>query len=97
MIVRIVKMTFRTEEVDAFKFLFESVKEKIRNQKGCHKLQLLQGEEDKRIFFTYSHRDTQEDLDRYRHSELFKETLSKTKAKFDDRPEAWSTQALHSF
>lgn len=42
MITRIVKMTFREEEVEAFKALFEERKSLIRNFKGCTHLQLWQ-------------------------------------------------------
>ncbi|RYF82914.1 MAG: antibiotic biosynthesis monooxygenase, partial [Chitinophagaceae bacterium] len=35
MIIRIVKMIFRDEEVDAFKTLFDERKSLIRNFEGC--------------------------------------------------------------
>lgn len=90
MIVRIVKMTFRREEVVNFQNLFNERKEKIRHFEGCQHLELWQHAHDKNIFFTYSVWDSEQHLDHYRFSELFKDTWTKTKALFDSKPEAWS-------
>lgn len=90
MIVRIVKMTFRREEVANFQNLFNERKEKIRHFKGCQHLELWQHAHDENIFFTYSVWDSEQHLDHYRFSELFKDTWTKTKALFDAKPEAWS-------
>lgn len=94
MIIRIVKLTFKPEEVDSFKVLFESVKEKIRSREGCESLSLLQDKHDSRIFFTYSYWQSESQLNDYRHSELFEVTWRKTKAMFDDKPQAWSVDKL---
>ncbi len=90
MIVRIVKLTFRPEEVETFKELFEQKKKKIRNFEGCLHLKLLQGVNHSNIFFTYSHWQTEDDLNNYRYSDLFSETWSATKLLFSDKPEAWT-------
>lgn len=90
MIVRIVKMTFRCEEVANFQNLFNERKEKIRHFEGCQHLELWQHAHDEKIFFTYSVWDSEQHLDHYRFSELFKDTWTKTKALFDAKPEAWS-------
>ena len=90
MIVRIVKLTFRPEEVENFKELFEQKKKKIRNFEGCLHLKLLQGANHSNIFFTYSHWQTENDLNNYRYSDLFSETWSATKLLFSDKPEAWT-------
>lgn len=95
MIVRIVTMNFHLENVDTFIALFESKKEKIRNFPGCQYLELLQGETDKHIFKTYSHWDSQEALDNYRHSELFAATWKDTKALFAERASAISLNRLY--
>ena len=95
MIVRIVKLTFREEEISNFKQVLEDSKEKIRAFPGVLHLQMLQSAEDPCIFFTYSHWESKEDLENYRHSELFKSTWAKTKPLFSAKPEAWSTHQLH--
>lgn len=94
MLIRIVKMNFKTEEIDAFRRMFDGKKTKIRNFQGCRHLELYQDKHDPEIFFTYSFWESDEDLQRYRHSELFKSTWQETKAKFAARAEAWSVNRL---
>ena len=90
MIVRIVKMTFAPDKVDAFLNVFESSKNKIRNFEGCLFLELLQDKTNPNIFFTHSHWLAEEHLHNYRHSELFTTTWAKTKPLFKEKAEAWS-------
>ena len=94
MIRRIVKMIFREEEIAAFKDLFEQTSDRIRSFEGCQSLELVQGVDDPRVFFTISTWRDAEALESYRNSDLFKSTWSQTKVKFDDRPAAWSTQTI---
>lgn len=95
MIVRIVTMTFDPDRVNDFNELFEGVKQKIRGFPGCHHLSLLQGVAPKEnVFMTYSHWDSESDLDAYRHSELFGDTWTKTKAMFSDKPSAISLEEI---
>ncbi|MFY0605001.1 MAG: antibiotic biosynthesis monooxygenase [Flavobacteriaceae bacterium] len=90
MFVRIVKMSFHKEHVDAFLKNFDEKKEYIRNSSGCRLLELYRGKQNPTIFFTYSYWDKEEDLENYRNSDLFKEVWAKTKVLFNDKPEAWS-------
>lgn len=90
MIVRIVQMTFRPEEVEHFQALFEERKERIRHFEGCTHLELWQDAHNPNIFFTYSNWESEAYLDHYRFSEFFKDTWSRTKALFAERPNAWS-------
>ena len=90
MIKRIVKLTFREDDVASFLSIFEESKDKIRNFPGCQHLELLRNEAPENIFFTYSYWDSPEDLDAYRSSSLFKSTWSRTKKLFSDKPQAWS-------
>lgn len=92
MIVRIVKMTFRTEDVESFISLFTERKQLIRTFEGCKHLELWQEAGNSNVFFTYSIWDSEQHLDRYRFSELFKDTWSRTKALFADPPQAWSVE-----
>ena len=96
MLVRIVKMEFKTEEVEAFQNLFEANKHKIRNVEGCEFLELYQDVNNKDIFFTYSYWSDEKYLEHYRNSSLFKEIWSSTKVKFKAKPAAWSVQKLVS-
>jgi heme-degrading monooxygenase HmoA len=94
MIIRIVKLSFHPEHVSTFKAIFEESKQKILTQKGCNRVELLQDVNTKNVFFTYSWWNSEDDLNRYRHSELFEEVWAKTKVLFNDKPMAWSTEKI---
>lgn len=95
MIVRIVKLSFREEEIDRFKEILVESKEKIKSFPGVIYLEMLQDINDPTIFFTYSHWESEQDLENYRHSELFKNTWAKTKPLFSAPAKAWSNNRLH--
>ncbi|MCK0190793.1 antibiotic biosynthesis monooxygenase family protein [Arenibacter sp. F20364] len=90
MLVRIVKLTFKKENIASFEAIFENNKKKIRQVEGCTFLELLQSKEDKNVFFTYSYWNSASDLENYRNSEFFKKVWGKTKLLFEEKPEAWS-------
>lgn len=90
MIVRIVKMTFKPNETAKFLQLFEERKKTIRDFDGCRHLELWQEAGNEQVFFTYSIWDSEQHLNKYRFSSFFKDTWSKTKVLFADRPAAWS-------
>lgn len=94
MFTRIVKMTFKTAHIAEFVQQFDSIKEKILNQKGCHSVVLFQDKTDKRVFFTYSIWSAESDLERYRNSVFFKEVWQHTKQFFAAKPEAWSLNEI---
>ena len=90
MIRRIVKMTFREEEVPAFAALFEQTKDRLRHFPGCKHLELWRQHDQHSVFFTFSIWDSPEDLAQYRSSDLFAQTWKQTKALFAAPPQAWS-------
>jgi heme-degrading monooxygenase HmoA len=83
-------MKFREVEIESFQQLFEERKHKIRTWPGCLHLELWQDMNDKNLFFTYSHWESEAHLDNYRFSEFFKDTWSRTRVLFADKPDAWS-------
>ena len=95
MIIRIVKMVFKNEEIESFKQLFNERKHLIRNFEGCTHLELWQDKDLPNTFFTYSWWDTEEHLNNYRNSHFFDDTWTLTKQKFSAKPEAWSVGQLH--
>jgi heme-degrading monooxygenase HmoA len=95
MIIRIVKMVFKEEEIDSFKLLFDERKSLIRDFEGCSHLELWQDKTRPSIFFTYSWWDSEAHLDQYRNSHFFDDTWTLTKQKFNARPEAWTVNILH--
>ncbi|HET8809278.1 MAG TPA: antibiotic biosynthesis monooxygenase family protein [Flavobacteriaceae bacterium] len=96
MLVRIVKMNFRKEEIEHFQLFFQEKKNFIRNFEGCRFLELYQDKNDPEIFFTYSYWENEAALDNYRHSELFKNVWAATKKMFGGKPEAWSVDKIVS-
>ena len=96
MFVRIVKMSFHQNKVDDFLKNFNSIKEKIRNVDGCRLLELYQDKENSSVFFTYSYWNDEKDLENYRNSELFKIVWAQTKLLFNEKPQAWSVNKIHS-
>lgn len=94
MLIRIVRMTFREEAVNAFLENFEAHKEKIRNFPGCRHLELWQDENHKNIFMTYSHWESEEALNQYRDSELFKSVWYFTKTLFVEKPVVFSSKKI---
>lgn len=91
MIVRIVKMEFHPDKAQDFLQLFEQVRGKILRFPGVISLALLRDLHDPCVFFTISHWDNEESIERYRHSDLFQQTWSVTKTYFRQPAQAWST------
>lgn len=83
-------MQFRKDEIVKFLEMFENVKEQIRNFDGCLGLSLLEDVSNPATLFTYSYWNSEEHLNQYRASELFKKTWEQTKSKFSDKPSAWT-------
>lgn len=96
MIIRIVKLSFHPEHVSAFLENFALMKQKIRNSPGNSFLELYRDVENTDVFFTYSHWDSDADLQAYRESELFYDVWTFTKKLFNAKPEAWSVERLVS-
>lgn len=90
MIVRIVKLNFKSENIASFEQIFEETKDRIRNFNGCSNLELYQSNEDPGVFFTYSNWSSDEALQAYRQSDFFKRIWGKTKILFKEQPQAWS-------
>ena len=90
MIVRIVKMTFKTENVIGFKEIFYESQKLIRAFDGCIHLELMKDISNESVYFTISHWESEEGLNTYRDSYLFKNTWSKVKPLFSEKAIAWS-------
>lgn len=96
MFVRIVKMDFHDDKVEAFLDNFHEVKEHIRNFPGNRFLELYRDRKDPSVFFTYSYWESEEALESYRKSALFTEVWAFTKQLFKHKPEAWSVDKVVS-
>lgn len=94
MLIRYVRMTFQEDKVEDFLKVFDESKEKIRAMQGCRYLELMQDVNQPAIFMTHSHWLSENDLNNYRDSELFKSTWAKTKPLFADKPLAFSVESV---
>jgi quinol monooxygenase YgiN len=94
MIIRIVKMTFKEENINDFISAFESRRNQISSFDGCLGVELLQDVKKENIFFTYSTWKDEPHLEKYRQSELFNSTWAEVKKWFSHKAEAWSLEKL---
>lgn len=94
MLIRIVKLTFKPENIPSFERIFQESKRKILSFEGCTKVELYQDLKNPNIFFTYSIWDKESDLEHYRSSDFFTSVWGKTKELFLEKPEAWSVNKL---
>jgi len=94
MLIRIVKMEFQQAKVDTFLDLFYKTRDKIAGFDGCSGVELLNSIDAGNIFFTYSKWESEQHLENYRRSELFRQTWTITKELFCNKPEAWSLTQL---
>ena len=94
MIKRIVKMSFRQEEVENFKLIFKNNWSFIKGFEGCSHVELLQDENDRSVFFTYSLWESESHLNNYRKSDLFAKVWGATKLLFNEKPQAWSLNQI---
>ena len=90
MIVRLVHLSLRADQVDAFLQLFERSKHKINAFPGCLHLELIQELDQPHKLSTLSRWESVDALDEYRNSAFFNETLALTKAMFAERAVAQS-------
>lgn len=90
MLIRIVRMDFEPEKVADFLDLFETVKKKIATFHGCNHLELCKDAKLDHVYYTFSKWESEDDLEKYRHSELFEDTWAKTKVLFGGKPLAYS-------
>lgn len=89
-ILRIVRLSFDENKTNEFIEIFQSTKNQIRSFEGCTHLELMKDLQNPNVFYTYSKWKSDEALESYRNSALFKETWSKTKLLFNDKPSAFS-------
>lgn len=94
MIKRIVKMSFELEKVEKFKSIYELNWHKIKGFEGCLHVELLQDHSSPSIFFTYSNWESENHLNNYRDSIVFKTVWASTKVLFNQKPEAWTLNVL---
>ncbi len=94
MLVRIVKLSIKEENIASFEQLFESTSKQIRDFEGCGFLALYKDRQDATVYFTHSHWENLAALENYRNSDFFRSVWGETKKLFHSKAEAWSLDAL---
>lgn len=87
-------MTFQEDKLEDFLLIFNRSKEKIRGFDGCQHLELLRDLNAQNVMLTYSYWLSEQHLNIYRESELFKTTWAATKILFADKPVAFSSERV---
>ena len=88
-------MSFDKRNANLFLEIFNEHRNQIRAAEGCTYLELWQTEEEhSTLFFTHSKWDSEEHLNNYRNSDIFKIVWPKTKALFNAAPQAWTVNSL---
>ena len=90
MITRFVKLTIAKEMIDKFTSIYTENGHKIQNFAGCKYLEILKDIHDQRVFFTVSKWESEEHLNTYRNSDLFKGVWQSFKPLFAAQAQAWT-------
>ena len=90
MLVRIVRMHFREEEVETFKEIFYDTRPHILKFRGCASVELYVDAGNPSVLYTHSTWDDEKFLDEYRASAFFKQTWQKVKRLFESSARAYS-------
>ncbi len=83
-------MHFREGEAEQFLVIFEEMKQHIAQSEGCFELNLHRDSANSNQFFTLSLWKSEEHLNNYRDSELFKLTWARVKPLFAEPATAWT-------
>ncbi|MFT5750132.1 MAG: quinol monooxygenase YgiN [Ancylomarina sp.] len=92
MIVRFVKLELQSQHIADFKRLTTGEKEEIIAFEGCSFLEILQDVNNKNLFFSHSHWESEEALNAYRYSSFFRGNWDQVKQWFAEKPVAWSLE-----
>jgi len=89
-ILRIVRMVFDPARLSEFHEVFDANKVQIGNFPGCLHLELHGDLKDERVRYTHSLWQSEEDLETYRQSDLFRGAWAISKTLFVEKPQAFS-------
>jgi quinol monooxygenase YgiN len=95
MITRIVMLNFQPDRVDEFLEIFNQNKQVLAKSDGCIRLEIFKSTGDTDTYVTISNWQSEEHLEMYRQSELFKEIWSKVKPLFNNKAQAWTLNTLN--
>lgn len=89
-ILRLVRLTFKPENVEIFLDFFSKTRSSILAFEGCLELQHYRDREQPNVVYTLSRWASPEHLEKYRQSDFFKNTWEQVSRWFDDKPQAFT-------
>jgi quinol monooxygenase YgiN len=92
MLVRIVQLHIKPENLDLFLSFYGGHQAQIGAFRGCHSLKLLQDVQNPNMVATLSEWESEEHLNHYRFSEFFKTLWTQVKPLFESPAKAFSYQ-----
>jgi len=95
MITRIVMLNFQPDKVDEFLEIFSQNKQVLAKNDGCIRLEIFKSTNDTDTYVTISNWQSEDHLEMYRQSELFKYIWSKVKPLFNNKAQAWTLNTLN--
>ncbi len=87
-------MTVNPSKIEEFIQFIEPTMQKIQQFKGCEHLEFLKDKNEKNIFFSYSMWESEDSLENYRKSKLFKEFWATVKQWFVKDTQAWTVDNI---
>ena len=94
MITRLVKLNLQADKAVEFEALFYQTQALIEDFEGCQKTNLFKVTGQASQYFTISYWNTEQDLENYRTSGLFKNVWSQVKPLFSEKAEAWTLNGV---
>ena len=90
MLIRLVRLPASEASLPRLRAVLAEVMPTVRQQRGCTHLELLADHDQPTVLYTLSHWNSDNDLQRYRQSEIFAQVWPRLKAELGDRPSAVS-------
>lgn len=91
MIIRVVRLNFFSEKIETAEKHLTAIAPKVRAMQGCTFLEISQDIHNPANWTTYSHWDSELDLNAYRQSDTFKTFWGEIKPLFAKPAIAWSS------
>lgn len=89
-LLRIVRLTFIPDKTREFEQIFKESQPLIAAFEGCIGVEAKKDFDSPNVYYTVSYWKSHDDLENYRHSELFKSVWAKTKILFNEKAMAFS-------
>ena len=94
MITRLVKLSLQPEKAESFESIFYQTQSLIESFEGCQQTNLFKVAGTPYQYFTISYWQTEQDLENYRQSTLFKNVWAQVKPLFSAKAEAFTLEGV---